>query len=78
MSEPTQEKLEKLWQVCKTYIDMQQISCPESVYQSDGVILNAYEFIEKVCDIVGYWDCSEERNEDIPAPFEFGATTPDD
>lgn len=65
MGEPTQEQLKKLWDICNGYVQEQQISCAESVYQSDGVIINAYEFIEKICDVVGYWDCSEERNNDI-------------
>lgn len=39
---------------CEQFIQDQRISCAETVYQSDRVILNAYEFIEGVCDIVGY------------------------
>ena len=64
MSEPTQEQLKKLWDICNGYVQEQKISCAESVYQSDRVILNAYEFIENVCDVVGYWDDSEEREAD--------------
>lgn len=58
--ENDQEKKDKLWKLCEEYIDKQDIICPESVYQSDRVILNAYDFIEKICDIVGY----KEYNED--------------
>lgn len=38
----------------KTFVKEQRISCPETIYQTDRVIENAYEFIEKLCDIVGY------------------------
>lgn len=41
---------------CEQFIQDQRIHCAETVYQSDRVILNAYEFIEGVCDIVGYYD----------------------
>ncbi len=30
------------------------ITSPESIYQTDRVIENAYTFIEDLCDIVGY------------------------
>lgn len=39
---------------CRAFISAQQISCAETIYQMDKVIENAYEFIEGVCDIVGY------------------------
>lgn len=39
---------------CRNFITKQSISCAEAIYQSDWVIENAYEFIEGVCDIVGY------------------------
>jgi GTP-dependent phosphoenolpyruvate carboxykinase len=39
---------------CVKFIQSQRITCAETVYQSDRVIVNAYEFIEGVCEIVGY------------------------
>lgn len=54
MIEPTQEQLVALWKVCEKYIDDQDIGHAETIYQTDWVIENAYEFIEEVCDIVGY------------------------
>ena len=45
---------------CEQFIRSHNITCEETVYQSDRVILNAYEFIEGVCDIVGYVDPEEE------------------
>lgn len=53
---------QKLWAACSEFVKDQTIFCVESVYQSDRVIENAYEFIEKVCNIVGYYkeeDCDE-------------------
>ena len=45
---------EDLWNLCKNFIEKYDISCPEVVYQSDRVIENAYELIEKICDLIGY------------------------
>lgn len=50
-----------LWDVCAAFIDKQEISCAEAVYQSDRVIENAFEFIEKICNIVGYWEDTDEE-----------------
>lgn len=46
----------RLWKTCERFIKHQNISCGEAVYQSDNVILNAYEFIDDVCNIVGFYD----------------------
>jgi hypothetical protein len=39
---------------CQAFIRDQEIGCPETIHQCDWVIENAYEFIQGVCDIVGY------------------------
>ena len=39
---------------CEKFIRDQRIHCPEAVHQTDRVIENAYEFIEGICNIVGY------------------------
>ena len=36
------------------FIRDNEITCAETVYQKDSVIANAYEFIEGLCNIVGY------------------------
>lgn len=51
----------ELYQIVSDFIEEQRIGCPEDVYQSDHVIENAYEFIHKLCDVVGY---KEEDDED--------------
>ena len=56
---PTQEQLLELWAKCQNFIEKQTISCPETIYQCDWVMNNAYEFIEEVCDTVGYFDYPE-------------------
>ncbi|PZR92053.1 MAG: hypothetical protein DI537_14605 [Stutzerimonas stutzeri] len=50
----------RLWAHTKKFIKDQRISCPETVSQSDRVIVNAYDFIEGACDIVGYHQDEEE------------------
>lgn len=45
-----------LVKLCVDFVEEQHIYCAETIYQSDRVIENAYEFIEKICDIVGYKD----------------------
>lgn len=54
MDEPTHAELIALWNVCAKYIKEQSIHCAETIYQTDWVIENAYEFIEDVCNVVGY------------------------
>lgn len=46
--------------IVENFIKQNKIYCPESIYQSDRVIQNAYEFIEQLCDIVGYYDDEDE------------------
>jgi hypothetical protein len=46
-------------QTVKDFIKEQHIYCAENIYQSDRVIENAYVFIEKLCNLVGYY---EEKN----------------
>lgn len=46
----------ELVELCKKFIQENRITCAETVAQSDRVIENAYDFIESVCSIVGYYD----------------------
>lgn len=45
-----------LYNHCTSFIDQNDIGHPESIYQNDKVIEDAYSFIEGICDIVGYKD----------------------
>lgn len=55
------EALLMLMQHCKNFIKEQEIICPEHIYQCDNVILNAAQFIEGVCNIVGYMDIPDDE-----------------
>ena len=59
MTEPTHAELMALWEVCQGFIKAQDIHCVETIYQTDWVIENAYEFIEDVCEVVGYMECED-------------------
>lgn len=50
----TDDVKDKLLAHCKAFIAKQEITCAETVSQSDHVIENAYSFIEGICEIVGY------------------------
>lgn len=47
-------KEQELFELCKAFIEQQNIHYAETIYQSDRIIENAYEFIEDICNIVGY------------------------
>jgi hypothetical protein len=57
---PAKTKERELWNLVSKFVKDNQISCPEAVAQSDHVIVNAYVFIEKCCDIVGYFEYPDE------------------
>jgi hypothetical protein len=59
----TEQQMTELHRVCLEFITKQKITCPETIYQTDHVIENAYEFIEDVCDIVGYVKYEEDSDE---------------
>ena len=47
---------DKLKELVHNFIRDNKISCPETIYQQDKVIENAYEFIEALCEVYGYWE----------------------
>lgn len=53
-------KKDDLWKLCEKFIDENDIGHPETIYQTDRVIERAYEFIENICDIVGYKEYEDE------------------
>jgi hypothetical protein len=59
--EPSVKEMAALWNKCIQFIKEQNINYPETIYQTDWVIENAYGFIEDVCDIVGYIDEDDEE-----------------
>jgi hypothetical protein len=51
-----EEQKDALLTLVRVFIAKQSIHCQETIYQTDRVIENAYEFIESLCDVVGYLD----------------------
>ncbi len=60
----TAEEKDALVEFCQAFVVKQTIRCPETVYQCDWVIENAYEFIEGVCNIVGYEGSDDDEDDD--------------
>jgi hypothetical protein len=61
MTEPTHAELMALWKVCKKFVEEQEIGCADTIHQCDWVIEHAYEFIEDVCNVVGYVEYEDEE-----------------
>lgn len=55
---------EMLWEHCQKFIKNQRIRCAETIYQADRVVVNACEFIEGVCDLVGYHRDEDDGDEE--------------
>lgn len=53
-TEPSVAEMATLWNVCRKFIEEQEIGCADTIHQCDWVIEHAYEFIEDVCEVVGY------------------------
>lgn len=45
----------RLFVLCRKFIDDHQICCGEGVWQQDQVNTDALAFIEKICEEIGYW-----------------------
>lgn len=56
----TEKEMNELHALCLKFINDQKIDCAETVFQSDHVIENAYEFIREICDIVGYAEYNDD------------------
>lgn len=55
------EKGARLLALVEEFIREQKISAPETICQSDRVIENAYQFIEHLCDVAGYYEENDEN-----------------
>lgn len=55
------KQLRKLEAAVTGFVDKLEISCGETVYQCDRVILGALEFIDELCEIVGYHEYEEDE-----------------
>lgn len=54
------EKAEKVLAIIYEFIEEQRIGCAETIYQSDRVIDNAYDFIEALCNVAGYMEIEDD------------------
>jgi hypothetical protein len=50
----------ELYELCKNFIQENGITCEESIYQCDKIAENALEFIESICDLIGYEESEED------------------
>lgn len=50
----TLEELKQLYIIVKHFIDTNDITCPEVIYQEDRVSENSLDLIRELCNIVGY------------------------
>lgn len=50
----TLEKLKQLYITVKHFIDTNDITCSEVIYQEDCVSENSFKLIEELCNIAGY------------------------
>jgi hypothetical protein len=55
-----QDELTKLHIIIDNFIEEHEVSSPESIYQQDRVIENAYYLMEQLFDIVGYYEYPED------------------
>lgn len=55
------DKTLRLQELCQRFIRENQIGCPETIYQCDWVEENAPEFIQRICEIVGYCSVDDEE-----------------
>ena len=53
----------ELFDLCKEFIKENEITCSESIYQSDKIEANALDLVEQICELIGYYE--EEDEEDL-------------
>ncbi len=58
------ETRKALYALCERFVVDNDIHCPETIWQMDHVIGNAYEFIEEICNTIGYASMKEETEYD--------------
>lgn len=54
------EKAAKVHEIVQAFIVKHRISCPDSIGQVDRIITDAYDLIEDLCNVVGYYQYPEE------------------
>lgn len=46
---------QKCFELCRKFIDENEIGSGEAVYQSDHILEKAPEFIVELCELLGYY-----------------------
>lgn len=67
LTAPSLENLskgQKLLELVEEFRGKHGISCPETIFQTDRVIADAYDFIESLMGVVGYARDEDEADED--------------
>ena len=54
------EKAERVLKIIEQFVIDQRISCDETIYQSDRVIVNAYDLMYELINVAGYMEIEEE------------------
>ena len=54
----------ELFDLCREFIKENKIDCSETIYQTDRIAENSLEFIESICELIGYHEDEEELEED--------------
>jgi len=54
-------KEQELFKLCTKFIEDNKISHAEQVYQNDKLVTKYYQFVESICDIVGYQAMNEDE-----------------
>lgn len=49
-----QELSAKLLELCRRWIAENKVQCAEAIYQIDNITFESLEFVEKICELVGY------------------------
>lgn len=55
----------ELFDICKEFIKENQITCSETIYQSDKIEANALDLVEQICELLGYYEEDEEEDLDF-------------
>lgn len=54
----------RLTAIVREFVEKHHVSCPETIHQTDRVIENAYELIEDLCNVVGYYRYLDDQETD--------------
>lgn len=44
-----------LMDLCLSWIEKNEVSCPEQIYQVDIMTIKSMELVEEICNLIGYY-----------------------